>query len=103
DVMADALDTIEAYTTNITWLDMLTTKQHVVTNDILVKTTPSGTIEVDRHVKWWDDLFFQRELSTVELVLWGITALVLTFVLLFTLFTLRLRAQRKKRLFKEQK
>lgn len=102
DELIRTIDTIEQYT-NVSWLPLHETKQRVQSTNVSLASNESGTIEMERNVRWWNDLFRYFDQTVVELVLWTITAIVLTFILLFTLFTLRLRAQRKKRLFKEKK
>lgn len=85
------------------WLDLKQTVNEVKTSNVQIISDGSGNIHTNNDLNWIHHLFRRYEFTPLEKVLWGITAIVLLFVVMFFLFTIYLRSQLKKRLFKERK
>ncbi len=89
---------------NLTWLDFKKTEQQVLTSKVQIISDGTGHIVVENKLPWWDSII-RRKAPTlfVDKLLWGVTLVVLLFVIMFFLFSIYLRTQSKKRLFKERK
>lgn len=89
---------------NLTWLDFKKTEQQVVTSKVRITSDGTGQIVVENNLSWWDGIVRKKTPTLfMDKLLWGVTLVVLVFVILFFLFSIYLRTQSKKRLFKERK
>lgn len=99
DEMIDVYETVP----NIEWLDLKATNQYVATENIQIMSNEQGEISIEDNRTWWNKWVDSRHESFLEKALWVVTFIVGLFVLMFLLFTIRLRLQLKKRLFEERK
>lgn len=89
---------------NLTWLDLKKTEQRVQTENVHILSDGTGEISVEDHLSWWHGMLSKQDsASLLENILWGVTIVVLLFVLLFFLFSVYLRTRIRKRLFRERK
>lgn len=88
---------------NVTWLDLKQEANEVQTDKVHIVADGSGDVHVESSLSWVDQLKRQTELTLLDKILWGVTIVVFLFVLLFLIFTIFLRTQQRKRLFKERK
>ena len=88
---------------DFTWFDLKKTSQRVSTTNVQISSDGTGEIKVNSDVSWWEDWLRQHPMSLIEIILWGVTIIVFVFILLFFLFTIILRTQIRKRLFRERR
>ncbi|RKD25897.1 hypothetical protein BEP19_02925 [Ammoniphilus oxalaticus] len=87
---------------NLKWIDFKKHSNAVKTSRVQISTEKTGTIHIKNDIARWENIWNHSELSSLEKVLWGLTTIVLLFILLFLAFSFYLRTQVKKRLFKER-
>lgn len=85
-----------------TWLDLRARDEHVQTADVSIQTEHGGLVLQDDRNTILNRLRLVMPQSFLEQALTALASITLLFVLAFLTYTLFLRAQRKKRLFKER-
>lgn len=99
--LADLVDMMES-TPGFQWLDLRNQNEWVRTDDVSIQTS-NGTISLqDNGSPVWSQLKLHMPNSFLEKSLWALAIITFTAVLMFLIYTLYLRTQRKKRLFKER-
>ncbi len=85
-----------------TWLDLRARDEHVQTANVSIQTEHGGLVLQDDRNTILNRLRLVMPQSFLEQALTALASITLLFVLAFLTYTLFLRAQRKKRLFKER-
>ncbi|WP_214815612.1 MULTISPECIES: DUF2334 domain-containing protein [unclassified Exiguobacterium] len=99
--LADLIDMMES-TPGFQWLNLRNQNEWVRTEDVSIQTS-NGTISLqDNRSPVWSQLKLHMPNSFLEKSLWALAIITFTAVLMFLVYTLYLRTQRKKRLFKER-
>lgn len=88
---------------NIQWIQW--NQQRAVTNTTTqtIRFDIDSSIEIDTHRPLYDKWLNIWENKTADIVLWLLAIVVLTFVLLFTVYIIFMRIRLRKRLFNERK
>ncbi|MGM8213102.1 DUF2334 domain-containing protein [Virgibacillus sp. W0430] len=102
EYLSELLDVYEQIP-NLTWLDLKRTSNYVEADNVHLSSSELGKMHVENTLKPWDLFFERNHFTAVEMILWAVTIVVCVFLLLFFIFTLYLRIQLKKRLFKERR
>lgn len=87
---------------NIKWFNLKETEQQTKTTKIEITTDETGVISVVNEIGVIEGFIEKRRPYLLENILWGITLVVGVFILIFSLFILRMRIGLKKKLFEER-
>ncbi|WP_158231819.1 DUF2334 domain-containing protein [Sporosarcina sp. P19] len=86
----------------IEWLDLSETEQRVQTDQVLVHQQANGELTVESDRNTWNRLVENSVDKPLEAMLWGLSIVVLLFIIAFFIYIVNLRAALKKRLFRER-